>query len=143
MRIGIADNSILAKIRKLWEEKDENYGSVFYLCKKKEVIAYANAKINLGLHIIRKRDDGFHDLESVFYPVPLFDILEVIKADKEKLSFGMSGISVDGDWKDNSCWKAFELMQERFGIGNVRVHLHKRIPVGSGLGEVLQTELLC
>lgn len=95
------------------------------------MIFYPNAKINIGLNILSKRADGYHELSSIFYPVKdLYDILEVIPADN--FSFSRSGISIPGE--ENICTKAFELLKADFGIGNVKIHLHKLIPVGAGLG---------
>lgn len=95
------------------------------------MIVYPNAKINLGLNILRKRKDGYHDISSVFYPVKDYiDILEISKYDTFK--FIKSGIKIpDGE---NLCEKAWRLLHEHYGIGNVRIHLHKQIPIGSGLG---------
>lgn len=92
---------------------------------------YPNAKINVGLNVIRKREDGFHELQTLFYPVKsLFDILEIEKS--EEFSIEIEG----ADWpaEKDLCAKAFHLMQERYGIGNVSIRLKKQIPVGAGLG---------
>ena len=95
------------------------------------MIVYPNAKINLGLNVLKKRADGYHDISSVFYPVKeLFDILEIIPADD--FLFSSSGLSISGD--ENICIKAYNLLKEDFRINPVRVHLHKQIPIGSGLG---------
>ena len=95
------------------------------------MIVYPNAKINLGLNILHKREDGYHDIFSVFYPVKeCVDILEIIKS--EKFQFTKSGIEIpDGE---NICEKAWKLLDTDFGIGNVKIHLHKQIPIGAGLG---------
>ena len=95
------------------------------------MIVYPNAKINLGLNILHKREDGYHDIFSVFYPVKeCVDILEIIKS--EKFQFTKSGIEIpDGE---NICEKAWKLLDTDFGIGNVKIHLHKKIPIGAGLG---------
>ena len=95
------------------------------------MIVYPNAKINLGLNILRKREDGYHDISSVFYPVKeCVDILEIIKS--ERFEFTRSGIEIsDGE---NLCEKAWKLLDTDFGIGNVKVHLHKQIAIGAGLG---------
>lgn len=95
------------------------------------MIVYPNAKINIGLNVLEKRSDGYHELSSVFYPVKeLCDILEIIPA--TDFSFSSTGISIPGD--NNICTKAFELLKADFGIGNVKIHLHKQIPIGAGLG---------
>ena len=95
------------------------------------MIVYPNAKINLGLNVLRKRKNGYHDISSVFYPVKeCVDILEIIKS--ERFEFTKSGIEIpDGE---NICEKAWKLLDTDFGIGNVRIHLHKQIPIGAGLG---------
>ena len=89
------------------------------------MIVYPNAKINLGLNILKKRNDGYHDISSVFYPVKeSVDILEIIKFDT--LEFVNSGIKIqDGE---NICEKAWKLLHKDYGIGNVKIHLHKQIP---------------
>ena len=95
------------------------------------MIVYPNAKINLGLNILRKRKDGYHDISSVFYPVKeCVDILEIIKSDT--FEFTKSGIEIpDGE---NLCEKAWKLLHTDFEIGNVKIHLHKQIAIGAGLG---------
>ncbi len=95
------------------------------------MIVYPNAKINLGLNILRKREDGYHDISSVFYPLKeCVDILEIVKS--EKFEFTKSGIEIpDGD---NICEKAWRLLDADFEIGNVKIHLHKQIAIGAGLG---------
>ena len=95
------------------------------------MIVYPNAKINLGLNVLSKREDGYHDISSVFYPVKeCVDILEIIKS--ERFEFTRSGIEIsDGE---NLCEKAWKLLDNDFGIGNVKIHLHKQIPIGAGLG---------
>jgi len=95
------------------------------------MIVYPNAKINIGLNVLRKRKDDYHEISSVFYPVTkLYDILEIILSDD--FSFSSTGIDIPCD--DNICTKAFELLKADFDIGNVKIHLHKMIPIGAGLG---------
>ena len=97
------------------------------------MITYPNAKINIGLDIIKKRTDGFHNIESIFYPVyDLFDILEVIES--KELSFTSSGIEIPGRSESNLCVKAYQLIKADFNIPFVAIHLHKVIPIGAGLG---------
>ena len=96
------------------------------------MITFPNAKINLGLNIIEKRNDGFHNLETVFYPVNICDILEFIPNDE--LCFENSGLKIDGNSDNNLCVKAFKILQNDFLIPNVKIHLHKIIPFGAGLG---------
>ena len=95
------------------------------------MILYPNAKINIGLNVLEKQADGYHKLSSVFYPVnKLCDILEILPS--KSFSFSNSGIVIPG--KSNICVKAFELLKADFEIGNVAMHLHKKIPIGGGLG---------
>ena len=99
------------------------------------MIVYPNAKINIGLSIIEKRQDGFHNIESIFYPIlDLCDILEVVISKDDQLEFNSSGINIPGDIESNLCLKAFQLLQADFAISNVKIHLHKNIPIGAGLG---------
>ena len=104
------------------------------------MILFPNAKINLGLNIIRKRADGFHDLETFFCPVNLCDALEVIPQQSpatatENVIFNTSGIHIDGNTKDNICVKAWNLLKKDFSeLPQVQMHLHKVIPTGAGLG---------
>ena len=95
------------------------------------MIVYPNAKINIGLNVLEKRADGYHELSSVFYPVKdLCDILEILPS--PEFSFSSSGIKIPGE--GNICTKAFEMLEQDFDIDNVKIHLHKQIPIGAGLG---------
>jgi 4-diphosphocytidyl-2-C-methyl-D-erythritol kinase len=95
------------------------------------MIVYPNAKINIGLNVLEKRVDGYHELSSVFYPVKdLCDILEIIPS--TEFSFSSSGIEIPGE--GNICNKVVEMLKQDFGISNVKIHLHKQIPIGAGLG---------
>jgi len=95
------------------------------------MIVYPNAKINIGLNVLEKRADGYHELSSVFYPVKDFcDILEITPS--IEFSFSSSGIKIPGE--GNICTKAFEMLKQDFGISNIKIHLHKQIPIGAGLG---------
>ena len=96
------------------------------------MVTYPNAKINLGLNIISKRPDGYHNISSCFYPVPFSDILEIQKADQ--LKFNTSGLTIPGESTDNLCVAAFHLLQKEFDLPPVHIHLHKLIPIGAGLG---------
>lgn len=102
------------------------------------MIVFPNCKINLGLHITAKRADGYHDLETVFYPVPLKDALEIVTLPAEKkeaIEFTQSGLSIEGAPTDNICIKAIQLLRQHFrDLPGIRVHLHKQIPMGAGLG---------
>ncbi len=94
------------------------------------MLFFPNAKINIGLNITSKRGDGYHNLESIFYPIAWHDILEIIPS--KQLSYDSTGFSIPV--QGNLCLKAYELMKSHFGIAPVSIHLHKSIPVGAGLG---------
>ncbi len=101
------------------------------------MIIYPHAKINLGLRITERRQDGFHNIETVFYPVGLTDILEFLPDDDQTFqtdSLSLSGIPVEGDIKNNLLIKACAIFRERIDIPFLKIHLHKRIPMGAGLG---------
>lgn len=101
------------------------------------MLTFPNCKINLGLNILRKRDDGFHDLETVFYPLPVTDALEIIKIpeqDKE-VTYSASGFPIDGKTETNLCIKAWHLLKKDHpALPSIKLHLHKSIPMGAGLG---------
>lgn len=96
------------------------------------MINFPNCKINIGLNITGKRSDGYHSIQSVFYPVPLFDSLEIITS--EKTSLAIHGDAILGDLKENLVYKAWELLNKEFKIPSVEIHLLKKIPSGGGLG---------
>jgi len=96
------------------------------------MISFPNAKINIGLHITEKRSDGFHNLETVFFPVGWGDILEIAVADK--LQFTTSGIHILGSPESNLVMRAYDLLQKDFDLPRLKIHLHKQIPFGAGLG---------
>lgn len=100
------------------------------------MLLYPNAKINIGLYVTEKRSDGFHNLESVFYPVELCDILEItiLEGSKGECYFQSSGIILDCPDEKNLVVKAYRMLNERFDLPSVAVHLHKQIPFGAGLG---------
>ena len=100
------------------------------------MIVFPNCKINLGLKILDKREDGFHNLETIFYPVPLKDALEIIPFEsKEQAIFNSSGNLINGETKDNLCLRAYYLLKKDFPyLPAVKIHLHKNIPMGAGLG---------
>ncbi|MCD4747534.1 MAG: 4-(cytidine 5'-diphospho)-2-C-methyl-D-erythritol kinase [Bacteroidales bacterium] len=98
------------------------------------MISFPNCKINIGLSIIKKRNDGFHNIETVFYPVNLYDALEIIVSKDKKFSFECSGIEIPDDIKNNLCIKAYHLLADEFKLPAVKIHLYKNIPVGAGLG---------
>src|SRR5690606_22627475 len=96
------------------------------------MIAFPPCKINLGLNVIRKRDDGYHDIETVFCPVPWTDALEIVRSDSFRCALG--GPAVAGTSADTLCVKAYQLLEDKRGLGPVAMHLHKVIPMGAGLG---------
>lgn len=99
------------------------------------MILYPNAKINLGLFVTEKRSDGFHNIETIFYPLEgLSDILEVVLSQDNKSEFTFSGLSINCEPKDNIIQKAYNLIDADFGLPPLKVHLHKIIPFGAGLG---------
>jgi len=99
------------------------------------MILRANCKINLGLDVLRRRDDGFHDVETVMYPVRgLYDEVEVTRRAAPGAGFRTEGTAVDCPPEQNLCLRAFRLMHERYGIDGVDIRLDKRIPFGAGLG---------
>jgi 4-diphosphocytidyl-2-C-methyl-D-erythritol kinase len=96
------------------------------------MLSFPHAKINIGLYITEKRTDGFHNLESCFYPIGWSDVLEIIPSTSTSLS--ISGLTVDGNLQDNLCIKAYELLKKDFWLPPVAIYLHKVIPMGAGLG---------
>ncbi|HEY1022634.1 MAG TPA: 4-(cytidine 5'-diphospho)-2-C-methyl-D-erythritol kinase, partial [Flavisolibacter sp.] len=101
------------------------------------MIVFPNCKINLGLHILRKREDGYHDLQTIFYPLPLQDALEVVRhpAPLTDVEYSGSGLPVQGSLSDNICIKAYHLLKQDFpDLPSIKMHLHKSIPMGAGLG---------
>jgi 4-diphosphocytidyl-2-C-methyl-D-erythritol kinase len=97
------------------------------------MISFPHAKINLALYIVSKRTDGFHNLETVFYPLPLRDALEIIPAGET--SFIQTGLQIPGASGDNLVMRAYRMMREKYSqIAELEIHLHKAIPPGAGLG---------
>ncbi|MEN9612986.1 MAG: hypothetical protein RLZZ628_3800 [Bacteroidota bacterium] len=100
------------------------------------MLTFPNAKINIGLNIIEKRTDGFHNIESVFYPVEWCDILEIIPSQDssaKEATFQSSGLTIPGNESSNLCLKAWNLLKSRITLPPI-IHLHKVIPMGAGLG---------
>lgn len=95
------------------------------------MVVFPNAKINLGLNIISKRPDGYHELETCFYPVPWREALEIIEVDKLKVTTSGNNIPSDGE---NICLIAYRLIKTDYDLPPVHIHLHKMIPIGAGLG---------
>lgn len=99
------------------------------------MLTFPNAKINIGLNITEKRPDGFHNIESVFYPINWCDALEIIPS--TQFGFQSSGLAIPGDQTSNLCVKAYHLLRNEYPVlntGSVLFHLHKVIPMGAGLG---------
>ena len=96
------------------------------------MITFPNAKINLGLNIVEKRADGYHNLETIFYPVGWNDALEVVPADAVSLS--ISGIPIAGEAEKNLVMKAYRLLREDYQLDDLAIFLRKNIPFGAGLG---------
>jgi 4-diphosphocytidyl-2-C-methyl-D-erythritol kinase len=100
------------------------------------MLVFPKAKINLGLRITGKRTDGYHEIETLFYPVNLCDALEIVPNTKgsEKDILILSGYSLEGKPEQNLVLRAVEKLRGEFQIPSVRIHLHKNIPPGAGLG---------
>ena len=108
------------------------------------MITFPNAKINIGLNILRKREDGFHDIESIMYPLKgiCFDALEIVSPSpalpkgkgERKAELFVSGISIQGNSEDNLCLKAYNLIAKDYPLPPINIYLHKAIPMGAGLG---------
>lgn len=105
------------------------------------MIAFPNIKINLGLSITEKRPDGYHNLETVFYPVALEDALEIrtlpeasLREAEKKITLHQYGMEIAGNPEDNLVAKAYSLLDKEFHLPPVEIHLYKHIPSGAGLG---------
>jgi 4-diphosphocytidyl-2-C-methyl-D-erythritol kinase len=101
------------------------------------VVTFPNCKINIGLHVIGKRVDGFHNLETIFYPLPLYDCLEIITLPNNEVEPALTtnGFSINVNSAENICLKAWQLLKSEYPqLPAVAIHLHKAIPMGAGLG---------
>lgn len=99
------------------------------------MICFPNAKINIGLNIVARREDGYHNLETIFYPVPITDSLEIVTAPEgEATSFHNYGIEVDGASDNNLVMKAYRLLSAHYDLPELKIFLRKNIPFGAGLG---------
>lgn len=96
------------------------------------MVSFPHCKINLGLNVLSRREDGYHNIVTCFYPLPLTDILEIIPAPELSISF--SGDSIPGEGAENLCLRAYHLLRNEFNISPVKIHLHKIVPIGGGLG---------
>ena len=99
------------------------------------MIVFPNAKINIGINITSRRPDGYHNIETIFYPVKIYDALEALPADKS--TFQSSGIDIPGRIEDNLCLKGYQLISKDYKLPLLNIHLHKNIPIGAGLGGAL------
>jgi 4-diphosphocytidyl-2-C-methyl-D-erythritol kinase len=98
------------------------------------MIVFPNCKINLGLHILWRRQDGFHEIKSLLYPLSLSDCLEIIPSSGGRTEFSSSGIRIPGNGEKNLCQKAWDIVSADYNIPAVKIHLHKNTPIGAGLG---------
>lgn len=98
------------------------------------MIVFPFCKVNIGLSVVDRRPDGYHNIESLFYPVNLTDVLELVVSNDGKNHFTITGIPLDGDTSQNLCVKAYKLLSGDFPIPPIKFHLHKIIPAGAGLG---------
>ncbi len=101
------------------------------------MLIFPNAKINIGLNIIRRRSDGYHDIETIFCPIGLCDVLEFVPSPGNPgghISFTSTGLTIDCSHEQNLCVKAYRLLDNDFNLPAIDVHLHKVVPSGAGLG---------
>ncbi len=100
------------------------------------MIAFPSCKINIGLNILAKRNDGYHSIETVLFPVPWTDVLEIIPGEPtaSRFEYRSSGIRLFGPKEKNLCLRACQLIAMNYDLPPVKIHLHKVIPVGAGLG---------
>lgn len=96
------------------------------------MIVFPNAKINIGINITGRRPDGYHNIETIFYPVRIYDALEALPG--KELGFISSGLGIPGRAEDNLCIKAYHLIKNDHDLPPLDIHLHKHIPIGAGLG---------
>lgn len=101
------------------------------------MLRFPQAKINLGLNVLARRADGYHDIESVLVPIPLYDVLEVVLAPElgtNGLEYDRSGLPIPGAMETDLCYKAVRALQRENDLPGLRMHLHKVVPMGAGLG---------
>ena len=96
------------------------------------MILFPPAKINLGLNVLHKRSDGYHEIDTCMIPIDLTDVLEVLPSDN--FHFIQTGLNVDGDMSDNLVVQAYHLLKDEYDLPPVYIHLRKNIPMGAGLG---------
>jgi 4-diphosphocytidyl-2-C-methyl-D-erythritol kinase len=98
------------------------------------MLFFPNAKVNLGLYVTEKRLDGYHNIESIFMPIHLCDVLDIVTTSNDQFELEVLGIVIDGNIEENICWKAWQLLREHHNIGGAKCILLKNIPTGAGLG---------
>jgi 4-diphosphocytidyl-2-C-methyl-D-erythritol kinase len=98
------------------------------------MVLFPNAKINIGLNILNKRDDGYHNIETLFYPIGLQDALEYVVNGLNQVRFNSTGLALNINPEQNIVFKAYRMMQDEYSLPGVDIHLHKIIPSGAGLG---------
>jgi 4-diphosphocytidyl-2-C-methyl-D-erythritol kinase len=101
------------------------------------MLFFPNTKINIGLNVISRRTDGYHNIETVFCPIGLTDVLEFVPSQglpSGRAVFTLTGIPVDGNAEDNLCVRAYHLLNQDFTLPGIDIHLHKMVPPGAGLG---------
>ena len=99
------------------------------------MIAFSNCKVNIGLNILKKRKDGFHDIETLFYPINFVeDIIEIVENSSDKDTYHFSGKKIDSDLEKNLCFLTVQKMREKHSFPNIDLYLHKNVPMGAGLG---------
>lgn len=96
------------------------------------MISFPGCKINLGLDVLHKRTDGYHEIKSVLFPIPWKDALEIVAA--KEFKFTSTGLLIPGNTSNNLCVKAYQLLKEAYTFPPIHIHLHKIIPMGGGLG---------
>jgi 4-diphosphocytidyl-2-C-methyl-D-erythritol kinase len=96
------------------------------------MVVFPHCKINLGLNVVEKRSDGFHNIETCFYPLPLTDILEAVSS--KEVQFNITGIEIPGTVESNLCLRAYHVVAADHNVSPVSIHLHKVIPMGAGIG---------
>ncbi len=112
--------------------RSESYKKLLAISTFVSMISFPTCKINLGLNILAKRKDGYHEINSLMYPVPVKDVLEIVPA--ENFEFTNSGLKIPGELKDNLIFKAYEMLRKEYDLPPVKIHIYKNIPMGGGLG---------
>ena len=111
-----------------------------YFWSEKEIrgtmITFPNAKINIGLYVVGKREDGYHNLETAFFPISLHDVLEIklLKNSDKPYEILLAGTKIEGNREDNLIYKVYEMMKNEFSLPPLSFYLYKKIPTGAGLG---------